>query len=173
MKKLIILFIIVTSSVFAGITEYNGQLQLPNLVNAQGNWTAVSPLANPIDGYFSAGDTTLVFSVVNAHAVWVFTIDSVMAGTDSLYWGIRVAQGGVVKHTPFACRLISQTTYTTFVSSAILIAGDNTTAGWVWYPGNLGGTDVTFSGSMTLTRLNGVNAATPYAPKTRYRIYWD
>lgn len=117
---------------------------------------------------FQAGDTATTWSVSNAKVCYFTIRDSSMTGTDSIYIAMRfVHSSGVVLNSVIALKDLAQTTMTTFVASSLLTGGDNTTKTFVFYPSGVSGGVAEYTGSFTITRLNGVNAATPYTPKTR------
>lgn len=117
---------------------------------------------------FSAGDTTVTWAVNDATALFFTLKDSAMTGTDSIYIGLRyVLSNGMELNSTISLHDLSQTTTSTFVASNIVIPGDAGTKTFVWYPGGVSGSVTTYSGSIRISRLNGVNASTPYTPNTR------
>lgn len=130
--------------------------------------------AAPQEYVFTAGDTTATFNVSNARAVFFTIKDSSMSGTDSVgIWLKYTVSGSVYMYSIISVHLLATTTTTTFIASSLLIPGDATTATWVWYPGGVSGTEATYTGSFYVARLNGVNASTPYTPKTRIVVKYD
>ncbi len=115
---------------------------------------------------FTTGDTTEIVSVNDASAV-LFTIrDSSMSGSDSIYVGLRMSYNGISFYSTVTVHLLETTTTTTFISSALLVPGDNTTKTYVWYAGN-NGSEARYTGDFWIARLNQPPTAAGYQPKTR------
>ena len=127
--------------------------------------------SNSQTGYFSAGDTTDTYSVQDAKIVYFAFKDSSMTGTDSLAIYARTYSGGVTFYSPIAVHNLGTTTSTTNVT--LLIPADGLGATFAFIPGAVAGGDMTFTGEFYIVRLNGVNAATPYTPKTRYEFSYE
>ncbi len=138
------------------------------------NFTAHYWGFNKLEYTFSAGDTTTTFTVSSAKSVYFTAIDSSMTGTDSLYLALKVAySNSVAQYVAFSVHLLGTTTSTTQIASTLLIPGASGASTWVWYPGGISGTQNEFTGTFFMSRLNGVNASTPYLPKSRIIVWYE
>jgi hypothetical protein len=139
-------------------------LFLVSLVYAQekGSWTT---------GSFGAGDTTETITITNAKIFYLVITDSAISGTDTLHLSWKVPTNTTAfQYSTFALHEMDQTTRTTDVSTALLIPGDATTQGYMYVPLV---SDVTFSGTLYLRRLNTRTGEAVYAAVTRFAYKWE
>lgn len=155
-KLILILMLFVCVTVSKAVTPFNIE-GLPDILMS----------SSPKEYKFIAGDTTTTFTLNGASSFIIGTKDSAMTGTDSLGAWLEYSMNGVTIDVPLTVHRLSTTTTTTFIDASILIAGDGVAAGWVWYPSGVTGQDIRFTGTIRVSRLNGVNATTPYTPRTQ------
>jgi len=122
-------------------------------------------------GTFSFTDTSTTYSVSNAKVVYFTVRDSSMTGTDTLHVTIEKVypNTGIALRSIITLYDLSQTTTTTRIASSLMIAGDNTTKTFAFYPGNVV-SDVRFTGTFRIVRTNE-STDDAYLPKTRY-FFW-
>lgn len=164
--------VVFTQSPFAGgesvITKWSDSFNLPNIVESKPEVVLQLPrelvTTNWTEFSFSAGDTTESFDVNHAKTVYIIFRDSSITGTDSLWLGTQVTlSNGILLKAAISVHSLAQTTITTYVSNPV-IPGDNSTVGYAFNPINVA---TTFTGTIFISRLNGVNSTTPYAAVTR------
>lgn len=120
---------------------------------------------------FTIGDTTTTFSVNKAKVVYFTFKDSSMTGTDTMHITIEQEfSNGVILNSVVALYALSQTTTTTRVAGSLVSPGDNTTVTYAWYPNGVTASEVRFTGTFRILRLNE-STNDLYAPKTRC-IFW-